>query len=197
MFTSRAEYRVLLRQDNADIRLTSLAAKAGMQGLEDRLERVAEKEEADKQIQKFLRDYSIQPDLINPFLESINSAPLKQSVKLNTVLLRPGVNLVDIIEAVPAVGEHLSPYDAESQGLAEVNMKYEGYIRREQEMVDKMNRLESVRLHDDLDYHSLVSLSMEARMKLTQIKPRTIGQASRISGVSPADISVLLVHVGR
>ena len=197
MFTSRAEYRVLLRQDNADIRLTPLAAKAGMQGLEDRLERVAEKEEADKQIQKFLRDYSIQPDLINPFLESINSAPLKQSVKLNTVLLRPGVNLVDIIEAVPAIGEHLSPYDAESQGLAEVNMKYEGYIRREQEMVDKMNRLESVRLHDDLDYHSLVSLSMEARMKLTQIKPRTIGQASRISGVSPADISVLLVHVGR
>ncbi len=197
MITSRAEYRILIRKDNEYIRLTPLAAKIGMQGLDERMERVAEKEEATKQIQKFLTEFSIQPDLINGYLDSINSAPLKQSVKLNTVLLRPGVNLADVVKVVPDVATYLTQHDQESQDLAEINMKYEGYIRREQEMVDKMNRLESVRLYDNLDYHALVSLSKEARHKLTQIKPRTIGQASRISGVSPADISVLLVHMGR
>lgn len=197
MFTSRAEYRILLRQDNADLRLTPLAAKAGMQGLEERMERVQEKESANQEIQRFLNGFSIHPDVINPFLASIDSAPLKQSVKLNSVLLRPRVTIAALSEVVMEVGEYLAQHDQESQELAEINMKYEGYIRREQEMVDKMNRLESVRLYDDLDYHSLVSLSMEARLKLTQIKPRTIGQASRISGVSPADISVLLVHMGR
>ena len=197
MFTSRAEYRILLRQDNADIRLTPLADAIGMGGLEERMARVEEKTEATKQIQKFLTEFSIQPDVINGYLASIDSSPLKQSVKLNNVLLRPRVSLADIASVVPAVAEYVAQHDEESQELAEINMKYEGYIRREQEMVDKMNRLEAVRLYDDLDYHSLVSLSMEARHKLTQIKPRTIGQASRISGVSPADISVLLVHMGR
>jgi len=197
MFTSRAEYRILLRQDNADLRLTPLAAKIGMNHLEERMERVTQKQEATTAVEKLLDNYSILPELINPYLESIGSSPLKQSVKMNTVLLRPNVSLADICAQVPAFAQELEPYDSESRELAEINMKYEGYIRREQEMVDKMNRLESVRLYENIDYHTLSSLSKEARTKLTQLKPRTIGQASRISGVSPSDISVLLVHMGR
>jgi tRNA uridine 5-carboxymethylaminomethyl modification enzyme len=197
MFTSRAEYRILLRQDNADLRLTPLADKIGMNHLEVRMERVVHKQEATAAVEKLLDNYSIVPDLINPYLESIGSSPLKQSVKMNTVLLRPNVSLADICAHVPTFAQELEQYDSESRELAEINMKYEGYIHREQEMVDKMNRLESVRLYENIDYHTLSSLSKEARTKLTQLKPRTIGQASRISGVSPSDISVMLVHMGR
>jgi tRNA uridine 5-carboxymethylaminomethyl modification enzyme len=197
MFTSRAEYRILLRQDNADIRLTPLAHAIGVQGLEDRMQRVNEKKEATAAITKFLSNHSVQPAELNPYLLSKESSPLKQQVKLDGILLRPNISLAEIRAVVPAVDAYLSKYHEECSELAEINMKYEGYIRREQEMVDKMNRLESVRLHEDFDYQKLVSLSKEARQKLMQIKPRTIGQASRISGVSPSDISVLLVHMGR
>jgi tRNA uridine 5-carboxymethylaminomethyl modification enzyme len=197
MFTSRAEYRILLRQDNADLRLTPLAHALGMKGLDKRLQRVTEKEEATAAITKFLSNYSVQPDVLNPYLASKDSSPLKQQVKLDGVLLRPNISLAEIRTIVPEVETFLSQYHIECSELAEINMKYEGYIRREQEMVDKMNRLESVRLYEDFDYEDLVSLSKEARQKLMQMKPRTIGQASRISGVSPSDISVLLVHMGR
>ncbi|MEL7219804.1 MAG: tRNA uridine-5-carboxymethylaminomethyl(34) synthesis enzyme MnmG [Bacteroidota bacterium] len=197
MFTSRAEYRILLRQDNSDLRLTPLAHQLGMQGLEDRMQRVKEKEEATAAITKFLSNHSVHPDVMNSYLESKGSSPLKQQVKLKGVLLRPNISLAEIRTIAPEVDQYLSQYHEECSELAEINMKYEGYIRREQEMVDKMNRLESVRLYEELDYEQLVSLSKEARQKLMQIKPRTIGQASRISGVSPSDISVLLVHMGR
>lgn len=197
MFTSRAEYRILLRQDNADLRLTPLAHAIGMQGLEKRMEQVHSKQEATTAITKFLSDFSVQPEQLNPYLESKDSSPLKQQVKLDGVLLRPNIALSEIRTVVPAVDDFLSQYHSDCSELAEINMKYEGYIRREQEMVDKMNRLEAVRLYEDFDYQKLVSLSLEARQKLTQLKPRTIGQASRISGVSPSDISVLLVHMGR
>ncbi|MCB0636724.1 MAG: tRNA uridine-5-carboxymethylaminomethyl(34) synthesis enzyme MnmG, partial [Lewinella sp.] len=197
MFTSRAEYRILLRQDNADLRLTPLVQAIGMQGLEERMERVRDKQEAADRIDRFLADLSVTPDQLNAFLASKDSAPLKQQVKLDSVLVRPHINLADLRTVLPALDEFLAPYPAEDIDLAEINMKYAGYIAREQEMVDKMNRLENVRLLDDIDYHSLTSLSKEARQKLAQLKPRTIGQASRISGVSPADVSVLLVHMGR
>lgn len=197
MFTSRAEYRILLRQDNADLRLTPLAHKLGMQGLEERLERVKEKQEAAKSIKKFFEETSISPDDVNGFLQEKGTAPLKQKVKMHGVLLRPQINLTELRQAVPAIEQYLSPVEQEYVDLAEINMKYEGYIRKEEEMVAKMNRLESVRLTENFDYQQLVSLSSEAREKLSQLKPRTIGQASRISGVSPADISVLLVHMGR
>lgn len=197
MFTSRAEYRILLRQDNADLRLTPLAHKLGMQGLEERLQRVEEKEAAAKAIKKFFEETSISPDDVNGFLEEKGTAPLKQKVKMHGVLLRPQINLTELRQAVPAIEQYLSPVEQEYVDLAEINMKYEGYIRKEEEMVAKMNRLESVRLTENFDYQQLVSLSSEAREKLSQLKPRTIGQASRISGVSPADISVLLVHMGR
>ncbi|MEY3420783.1 MAG: hypothetical protein RIR48_1072, partial [Bacteroidota bacterium] len=197
MFTSRAEYRILLRQDNADIRLTPLAYALGMHGMEERMDRVNTKIQNAARIERYFDDTSVEPELINGFLESIASAPLKQKVKARSVLTRPNIEVGDIRISLPYVNEFLSQYDEETITIAEVSMKYDGYIKKEQEMVDKMDRLESVRLADHFDYKALKSLSIEAREKLHKIRPRTIGQASRISGVSPSDISVLLVHVGR
>lgn len=197
MFTSRAEYRILLRQDNADLRLTPLAKAIGMQGLEARMDRVAEKQDASAKIEKFLNNFSVAPDQINAFLESKNSAKIKQKVKLGGILLRPNISLDELQAVLPDVATYMQQEGLEAAGLAEVNMKYAGYIKREQEMADKMIRLESVRLYEDIDYNQISSLSSEARQKLSQIQPRTIGQASRISGVSPADVSVLLIHMGR
>ncbi len=197
MFTSRAEYRILLRQDNADLRLTPLAQKIGMQGLESRLARVAEKQAEVDTIEKYFRSTSALPEEVNPLLEEKKSSLLKQKVKLHSVLIRPHLDMESIRKFVPSLDQHLQQFDAESIELAAINMKYEGYIRKENEMVEKMNRLEAVKIKEDFDYHQLGSLSAEAREKLSQIKPHTIGQASRISGVSPADISVLLIHLGR
>lgn len=197
MFTSRAEYRILLRQDNADLRLTPLAKAIGMNGLEQRMERVEEKKEATVLIEKYLKKMSVAPEQLNAFLESKGSALLKQKVKLDGILLRPNISLAEIKEVLPELSTFLDQYGRETYELAEINMKYAGYIKREQEMVDKMARLESVRLYENIDYNEISSLSIEARQKLTQLQPRTIGQASRISGVSPADVSVLLVHMGR
>lgn len=197
MFTSRAEYRILLRQDNADIRLTPLAHKLGVRGAEERMERVRAKEESAQAVERFLEEYSIAPEQINQYLESKESSATRQKVKLATILLRPNINLEELRTVVPALEEFLQGRDQESVELAEINMKYEGYIRKEQDLVDKMNRLEEVKLWESLDYHTLPSLSKEAREKLSRVRPRTIGQASRISGISPADISVLLVHMGR
>jgi tRNA uridine 5-carboxymethylaminomethyl modification enzyme len=197
MFTSRAEYRILLRQDNADIRLTPLAKHLGIVNMDDRFARVQEKQNLTREIVRFFENYSVAPEELNRFLEDNNSAPIKQKLKLHSVLLRPHISIEALRNVLPTVDTELRKYDAEILLLAEINMKYAGYINKEQEMVDKMNRLESVRLHDSFNYHALPSLSTEAREKLTKIKPRTIGQASRISGVSPSDVSVLLVHVGR
>jgi tRNA uridine 5-carboxymethylaminomethyl modification enzyme len=197
MFTSRAEYRILLRQDNADLRLTPKAAALGIRGAQERMEQVNEKHEAAEAIKHFFAKQSVSPDQINGFLSAQGTPTINQKVKLQGILLRPQVDIKGLRTALPALDDFLSAYTEEYVDLAEVNLKYEGYIRREAEKVEKMNRLESVRLHDNFNYKSLVSLSMEAREKLTKLKPRTLGQASRISGVSPADISVLLVHLGR
>lgn len=197
MFTSRAEYRILLRQDNADIRLTPIAQKMGMAGMDQRMERVNAKVENAAKIERYFDDTSIEPDLINGFLESIDSSLLRQKVKARSIVTRPNIDISDMRKALPYIDEYLSQYDTETITIAEVSMKYDGYIRKEQEMVEKMDRLEAVRLADHFDYKSIKSLSFEAREKLHKIRPRTIGQASRISGVSPSDISVLLVHVGR
>lgn len=197
MFTSRAEYRILLRQDNADIRLTPLAHKLGMINMDERLERVNAKIENAKVIERYFDDTSVEPDLINGFLESINSSPLKQKVKAKSILSRPNIGMEDVRRELKEIDTFLSQYDDETVTISEVSMKYEGYIRKEQEMVDKMDRLESLKLAEGFDYKAIKSLSIEAREKLNTIRPRTIGQASRISGVSPSDISVLLVHIGR
>lgn len=197
MFTSRAEYRILLRQDNADLRLTPLATELGMVNMEDRMKRVEAKKDYVKTIDKFVRTASVTPDQLNGYLDNINSAKLTQKVKLHSVLMRPNVYLEELRPLIPDLEQELAKYDRETVNLAEVGLKYEGYIRREQENVDKINRLEEVIIKDDFNYDALQSLSAEAREKLNKILPRTIGQASRISGVSPSDVSVLLVHMGR
>lgn len=197
MFTSRAEHRILLRQDNADIRLTPLAQAIGMQGLEERMERVEQKNAGIKKIDQMLSAVNADPEQINPFLESIGSSPVVQKTRLALLLSRPHIGIEDIVPYLPQLVEGLADFDEETISLAEVNIKYRGYIEREQEMVDKMNRLEELALHDSLDYSKINSLSIESREKLTRLRPRTLGQASRISGVSPSDISVLLVHMGR
>ncbi len=197
MFTSRAEYRILLRQDNADLRLTSLAKDLGIRNIEERVTRVEAKSEAMRTLKKSLESISVSPDQLNPYLESINSTDLNQKVKLISVLRRPNVSLVALAEYLPDLKTTLEAMDPAHVESTEIAIKYEGYIVKEQEMANKMNRLESVLLKNDMDYGTLSALSTEAREKLTTQRPRTIGQASRISGVSPSDISVLLVHMGR
>ncbi|HEY4799355.1 MAG TPA: tRNA uridine-5-carboxymethylaminomethyl(34) synthesis enzyme MnmG [Bacteroidia bacterium] len=196
MFTSRAEYRILLRQDNADVRLTAKSFHLGLAGKE-RFEKVQKKLFQAEQIMKFFREESISPDEMNPFLESIGSSPLSQKVKMFGVITRPGISLGDFVSNSPAVKMFTKDFYAESVEQAEILMKYEGYISKEFEMAEKLSRLEEIKLHDDFDYHRLTSLSKEAREKLSYVRPSTIGQASRISGVSPSDISILLVYLGR
>ena len=197
MFTSRAEYRILLRQDNADLRLTPIAQRLGLLGAAERMHRVETKQQGAAEIETFFRNASVGPDEINGYLASVDSAPVAQKVKLYNILLRPQVNIATLAQALPELQRFLAPYETEFVELAEINIKYEGYIRKEEEMVQKMNRLEDVRLHENFDYRAITALSIEARDKLARHKPRTIGQASRISGVSPADVSVLLIHLGR
>ncbi|MCP4123945.1 MAG: tRNA uridine-5-carboxymethylaminomethyl(34) synthesis enzyme MnmG [Bacteroidetes bacterium] len=196
MFTSRAEYRILLRQDNADLRLTRKAHELGLAGSE-RLERVRQKESHVASIIQFINKFSVAPDSINRLLEEANSAPLRQKLKLSNVVARPQVDLELLSTALPELKDFLGKFDIESIMQAEIQLKYAGYIKKEEEMVEKLNRLEDVHLHSDFDYSSIKSLSSEAREKLNKIKPHTLGQASRISGVSPSDVSVLMVHLGR
>ena len=195
MFTSRAEYRILLRQDNADIRLTQIGHQLGLAG-EDRLQKVDEKKQQTKAIEKWLGKTSISPDQANPLLESVNSSPINQKVKLKSLFLRPNVDF-DLLTKISFIEEALGGYDVEILQQASIQMKYEGYIVREKENAEKMHRLENIKLHEHYDYNKIISLSAEGREKLKKIKPLSLGQASRISGVSAADISVLMVHLGR
>ena len=197
MFTSRAEYRILLRQDNADLRLTPIAEKLGMAGAEERMERVRAKASAAKEIMRFLEDLSVEPDQVNGMMERQGTKLLDQKMKAMKLLLRPQVSLADLRQAIPQLGTFLDTFDQEFVDLAEVNAIYDGYIQKQQEQVEKMNRLETLILPDSMNYHAISSLSNEAREKLTRMRPKTLGQASRISGISPSDISVLLVHAGR
>jgi tRNA uridine 5-carboxymethylaminomethyl modification enzyme len=196
MFTSRAEYRILLRQDNADVRLTPLAEVIGIP-VAERMLRVNAKVKAGEEIRRFFDEMSVEPSELEQYLVSIGSAPLTQKQKLIKVLLRPDVNILGLAEVMPRLRNFIAQYDPEFVEYAEINAKYAGYIEKEQELADKMKRLETVKLLESFDYAQIQGLSLEAREKLNRIKPTTIGQASRISGVSPSDISVLLVFVGR
>ncbi|MBK9722907.1 MAG: tRNA uridine-5-carboxymethylaminomethyl(34) synthesis enzyme MnmG [Saprospiraceae bacterium] len=197
MFTSRAEYRILLRQDNADIRLTPISVATGMQNMEARNIRIEQKMNAAATIKSFLQKVSIAPEEINGYLESISSSPIDTKMKFAQLVPRPNVALKDLCNFNEALASELSVFDDEIIESAEIQIKYEGYIKREQELVDKMSRLEGVKLYSNFDYHSIPALSNEAKTKLSKIKPSSIGQASRISGVSPSDISILLVYIGR
>ncbi|MDG1914203.1 MAG: tRNA uridine-5-carboxymethylaminomethyl(34) synthesis enzyme MnmG [Crocinitomix sp.] len=199
MFTSRAEYRILLRQDNADLRLTKMGHEIGLAG-DERLKRVEDKIEKTEAIKKLLGKASVAPDEINKYLVSLKSSPIKQKVKANTILRRPHISLEGLRNCSEFLNDKLNEIcDLDSDALvqAEVQIKYEGYITREEEMANKMDRLENVKIPPDTDYSLLSSLSAEAVEKLTEIKPVTIGQAGRISGVSPSDVSILLVYLGR
>lgn len=196
MFTSRAEYRILLRQDNADIRLTPKSHELGLASAE-RFARVSQKTKGVEQIIKYFKEQSIDPERMNPRLGEIGSSLLTQKVRMFNVLSRPGVTVADFALQANEVSDFLAGYDREIVEEAEILMKYEGYIARESDQADKLSRLENIQLYDDFPYHQLTSLSSEAREKLSKLKPRSLGQASRISGISPADISVLLVYLGR
>lgn len=196
MFTSRAEYRILLRQDNADLRLTKLSYKLGM-AKEERYNRVLVKKDKTAEILNLLKSTGLQPEDINPFLASINSAEISQKTKLEKIISRPHVSIMNLIQDVPAVRTLLEGYEREFLEQAEIKIKYDGYIQRERDMANKMKKLDDVRLPINIDFAKIKSLSSEAKNKLSNLKPRTLGQASRISGVSPADISVLMVYMGR
>ena len=196
MFTSRAEYRLLLRQDNADIRLTPLSHKFGLAN-KDRLNRVETKIDGANKIINYFKNNSADPNMLNTFLESVNSAPLSQKTRYFNVLSRPNVSAAQLIEQDTMLLNEMSVFDKETIEQAEILMKYEGYIEREKENAEKQIRLEELFIKPDFDYNGIKSLGAEAIEKFIKYKPQTIGQASRISGINPADISVLLVYLGR
>jgi tRNA uridine 5-carboxymethylaminomethyl modification enzyme len=199
MFTSRAEYRILLRQDNADERLTEKAWKLGMAG-NSRIERLKEKREMVKEIEHFIKTISLVPELINPVLESRGTSGIPQKAKAITVAARPQVILEELLQQIPGA-EGLSYFNSDRKreitDATEILIKYSGYLQREKNVADKVSRLEELRIPDDIDYSELISISTEGRQKLARIKPATIGQASRISGVSASDISILIIYLGR
>ena len=197
MFTSRAEYRTLLRQDNADIRLTQKGYELGI-AEESRLKRMEEKLKNTESLVSFFRKQSVRPEVANPVLESKESAPIKQPGKVFKIFSRPNISIQDILK-FPDVKAFISPdvFDAESLEQAEIQVKYAGYISKEKNNADKLTRLEYVKIPKQFDYSQIKSMSLEAREKLSSIKPQTVAQASRVSGVSPNDISVLLVYMGR
>jgi len=196
MFTSRAEYRILLRQDNADLRLTGLGYELGLID-EARMGDARNKESNTQEIITKIKRTSILPSEVNDLLSSRDSSLIKQQIKLISLITRPHIELKDLINISTEVHELYNRYSFETMEQAEIQMKYEGYIEREKEHASKLDRLEALPIPDTLSYKEIKSISIEAKEKLIKIKPKTIGQASRISGVSPSDISVLLIHLGR
>ena len=196
MFTSRAEYRILLRQDNADLRLTPIAHAIGMvSDLE--LSRVHSKLEGTIDIKRFLGKTGVTPDDANLVLKELNSSPIKQQVKFDSLITRPHITMDALRRMSTDASSYLDKFDRAVVEQAEIQLKYDGYIAREQEVADKLNRLDNVKIPDDIDFTKLGSLSAESVQKLTDIRPDNIGQAARISGVSPSDINVLLIYLGR
>ncbi len=193
MFTSRAEYRLLLRQDNADIRLTEKSYQIGLASAE-RLARVEHKIKESRELEDILRSTSLKPGQVNPVLESIASAPVDQAYRAAQILTRPNMTL-EKLEEIDAVKLQTAHFETEVREQAEINIKYKGYIEKEKENVAKVSRLETIRIPEQFDYQQLKSLSAEARQKLSDVRPVNIAQASRISGVSPADINILLVYL--
>ena len=199
MFTSRAEFRILLRQDNADLRLTARAYDIGLASSE-RMERVVRKKHLSEALVGGLKAESVSPEAANEVIVPRGTTPIKQKVKLYDILLRPQITFSDIASLSSSCNGILNEAGDlrnEVTEQVEINVKYEGYLEKEREMAEKLTRLEEVPLDLEIDYARLTSLSIEARQKLDRIRPSTLGQASRISGVSPADLSVLMVYLGR
>ena len=195
MFTSRAEYRLLLRQDNADIRLTEKSYNIGLAS-EERLRKVEEKIKKSGELEEFLKELSLKPNVINPILEENESNPVDQAYRASQILTRPNINL-EKLSKIDIIGNKAREYSEEIQEQAEINIKYKGYIEKEKENVAKLQRMENIKIPDDFDFSKVASLSSEALQKMNNIRPKNIAQASRISGVSPADINVLLIYLGK
>jgi tRNA uridine 5-carboxymethylaminomethyl modification enzyme len=196
MFTSRAEFRTLLRQDNADLRLTELSYRLGL-ATQERMSRVKEKKEGVEKIKYILNEITIEPEEINPFLEIYASSPVIEKQKATKLLLRPGIELNDLMNHWPALKSELIPYSPETIEQASVQIKYDVYIEKEKELVERMSQLEDLKIPETFDYKKIQALGNEAREKLTKVKPATLGQASRISGINPSDVQILMIYMGR
>ena len=197
MFTSRAEYRILLRQDNADLRLTPIGQKLGLTNIR-REKRLEEKVEYINKLSRTLQKTNVVPEVINPILEKLGESQVSRSTRLNKIISRPRISIKDLLQTGD-VKNFLKENGTDNEALeqVEIQIKYAGYMEKERLTVEKFNRLEEIIIPEEFNYNKISSLSMESREKLSKIKPQTIGQASRISGVSPSDISVLLVYMGR
>ena len=195
MFTSRAEYRILLRQDNADLRLTEKGHAMGLAS-DERMKRMEEKAEATRAVTTYLENESVTPETINSTLEANDSSVIKQKTKLSKILSRPQIKIRDFLK-INIIKEKLNKFEQEAVEQAEIQIKYNGYIAREEETAQKLNKLEGIKIPDNFNYSKLGAISSESREKLSAIQPKSIGQASRISGVSPSDINILLVYMGR
>jgi tRNA uridine 5-carboxymethylaminomethyl modification enzyme len=196
MFTSRAEYRILLRQDNADIRLSPIGHKIGL--IDDaRIKELENKYQRQQELELFLGKENVKPDEINPYLETVDSSPLTQSIKVSQLLLRPQVTFEAIIENVQKIEDEILRLNLQEEEIenVEISIKYGPYIIKEKELADRMSKIDNVKIPLNIDYNLFASLSLEAREKLTKVKPQNLGQASRISGVNPADIAILLMHL--
>jgi tRNA uridine 5-carboxymethylaminomethyl modification enzyme len=196
MFTSRAEFRTLLRQDNADLRLTELSYKLGLASEERKLWVTLKKEEVEKAT-SILQEQNIEPSEINPYFETIGSATILEKQRTSKLVLRPNVSLSSLMDYVPDLAEKLASYSPHILEQTEIQIKYERYIQKEQQLAEKMSQMEELIIPDSFDYDKISALSKEAHQKFKRIKPRTLGQASRISGVNPSDIQILMVYMGR
>lgn len=196
MFTSRAEFRTLLRQDNADLRLTELSYRLGLAS-QMRMEKVIQKKEAVEKIISLLNEMTVAPEIINPVLEKFSSSPITEKQKLSKILLRPGIELPGLISHLPALHHQLKNYSTEILEQVSIQIKYDVYIAKEKDLVERMSQLEDLKIPETFDYKKIQALGNEAREKLSKIKPATLGQASRISGINPSDVQILMVYMGR
>ena len=198
MFTSRAEYRILLRQDNADLRLHEKAHKLGLLS-QSKFDLVRSKIAETKSLSNYIKKLSVEPDKINPILQKKKSNEIKQKVKAPSIISRPFITINDVVESSETLKRFIKDLDYKNESLeqVEIDIKYKGYIDREKDLADKIKKLEYVEIPDDINYEKFSSLSNESKEKLNSVKPVNIGQASRISGIKPSDISILLVYLGR
>jgi tRNA uridine 5-carboxymethylaminomethyl modification enzyme len=196
MFTSRAEFRTLLRQDNADLRLTELSYRLGLAS-QERMDKVITKKAAVEKIKTILKEMPVEPDEINTYFAGISSSPITEKQKAHKILLRPDVDLPAFANAIPRLKEALNEFTIAAIEQASIQIKYDTYIQKEKELVQRMSQLEELEIPPSFDYKKIISLGNEAREKLTRIKPRTLGQASRISGINPSDVQILMVFMGR
>lgn len=196
MFTSRAEFRTLLRQDNADLRLTEISYRMGLAS-QERMDKVLQKRNEVEEIKKMFKTTALDPVEINPFFTDMGSALITEKQRLEKVVLRPNIGVKDLVANVPKVAAALSAFTPDAIEQAEIQTKYQVYIDKEKDLVDRMRQLEDLEIPDKFDYQRIVALGAEAREKLDRVKPKTLGQASRISGINPADVQILMVYMGR